>query len=80
MTGEEILGMISAQSSVIYNPKFLHRLLQILYKISIQNAKILIDCINSTEYIYSLIKLMKYCSTPEKLLSAKILQNICLKT
>ena len=80
VTGEEILGMISAQWSVIYNPKFLHRLLQILYKISIQNAKILIDCINSTEYIYSLIKLMKYCSTPEKLLSAKILQNICLKT
>ena len=80
VAGEDILGMISAQWGIIYNPKFLHRLLQILYKISIQNDKILVDCINKGEYIYSLIKLMKYCSTPEKLLSAKILGNICMKT
>ena len=80
VTGEEILKLISAQWGTIYNPKFLNRLLQILYKISIQNIKILIDCVNSSEYIYSLIKLIKYCSTPEKLLSAKILCNICVKT
>ena len=80
VAGEEILGMISAQWGTIYNPKFLHRLLQILYKISIQNTKILIDCVNKAEYIYSLIKLMKYCSTPEKLLSAKIFGNLCIKT
>ena len=72
--------MISAQWSVIYNPKFLNRLLQILYKISLQNIKILVDCIKSSQCIYSLIKLIKYCSTPEKLLSAKILCNICIKT
>ena len=80
VTGEEILKMISAQWSVIYNPKFLNRLLQILYKISMQNIKILVDCIKSSECIYSLIKLIKYCSTPEKLLSAKILCNISIKT
>ena len=79
VTGEELLQIISAQWGSIYNPKFLNKLLQILYKISIQNTKIIIDCLNSSGYIYSLIKLMKYCSTPEKILSAKILGNICLK-
>ena len=80
VTGEELLKIISAQWSTIYNPKFLNRLLQILYKISIQNNKILIDIITLPMYIYSLIKLIKYCSTPEKLLSAKILCNICVKS
>ena len=80
VSGEEIFRIISVQWGTIYSPKFLHRLLQILYKISIQNIKILIDCINSSAYIYSLIKLIKYCATPEKLLSAKILCNICLKS
>ena len=79
VTGEELLQIISAQWGSIYDPKFLNKLLQILYKISIQNTKIIIDCLNSSGYIYSLIKLMKYCSTPEKILSAKILGNICLK-
>ena len=79
VTPEEIFNIISAQWTVIYDPKFLNRLLQILYKISIQNIKILLDCINSADIIYSLIKLIKYCSTPEKLLAAKILNNLCIK-
>ena len=80
ITPEELYNIISTQWTVIYNPKFLNRLLQILYKISIQNIKILLDCINSAEYLYSLIKLIKYCSTPEKLLSVKILSNLCVKS
>ena len=80
ITPDELFNIISNQWTVIYNPKFLNRLLQILYKISIQSANVLIESINSSEYIYSLIKLIKYCSTPEKLLSAKILGNICIKT
>ena len=79
-TGEEILGLITTPWSVIYNPTFLNRLLRVLYKISIQNNNILIKCINSSQYIYSLLKLTKYCSTPEKVLSAKILGNLSLKT
>ena len=80
ITPEELFNIISTQWTVIYNPKFLNRLLQILYKVSIQNIKLLLDCINSAENIYSLIKLIKYCSTPEKLLSVKILTNLCIKS
>ena len=80
ITSDELFNIISSQWSVIYNPKFLNRLLQILYKVSIQNNKVILDCINSSDYIYSLIKLIKYCSTPEKLLSAKILGNLCIKS
>ena len=76
---DELFNIISTQWTVIYDPNFLNRLLQILYKISIQNNQILLDCIDSADYIYSLIKLIKYCSTPQKLLSAKILCNLCIK-
>ena len=79
ITSDELFNIISSQWTVIYNPVFLNRLLQILYKISIQSNQILLDIINSSDCIYSLIKLIKYCATPQKLLSVKILYNLCIK-
>ena len=76
ITSDELFNIISGQWTVIYSPKFLNRLLQILYKISIQNIDIILKCVQSSDYIYSLIKLMKYCSTPEKILSIKIINNL----
>ena len=72
----ELISMINSQWNVIYNPKFLNRLLQILYKISIQEQiptikKLLLN----SEYILNIIQLMKFSSTENKFLLSKILTN-----
>ena len=36
ITSDELFNIISSQWTVIYNPKFLNRLLQIIYKVSIE--------------------------------------------
>ena len=72
----ELISMINSQWIVIYNPKFLNRLLQILYKISIQEQiPIIKKLLLNSDYILNIIQLMKYSSTENKFLLSKILTN-----
>jgi alpha-tubulin suppressor-like RCC1 family protein len=74
----ELMNIINQQSSEIYDPEFLNRLLTILYKCSIQNHsdKIVFAMANPLNFS-SMIKLIRLCSTQNKILIVKILQNIC---
>lgn len=78
ISADELLNIINKQNEEIYDPEFLNRLLSILYKCSCQytSDKILISMANPLNFS-SLIKLMRICSTQNKILIAKILQNTC---
>ena len=80
ISGEELKNMVNSQWEVIYNPEFLNRLLRILYKASIQKCEIIAQSITSSESIYTLIKLMKYCSTENQFLCAKTLMSLSLNS
>ena len=80
ISGEELKNMVNSQWEVIYNPEFLNRLLRILYKASIQKCDIIAQSITSSESIYTLIKLMKYCSTENQFLCAKTLMSLSLNS
>lgn len=72
----ELLAFVYKQNEVIYDPEFLNRLLIILYKCSMQyqNEKILFNIANPLNFCV-LFKLIRICSTPEKILITKILTN-----
>ena len=80
ISGDELKNMVNSQWEVIYNPEFLNRLLRILYKASIQKCEIIAQSITSSESIYTLIKLMKYCSTENQFLCAKTLMSLSLNS
>jgi hypothetical protein len=75
---KDLMNIIIKQNSEIYDSEFLNRLLTILYKCSIQshNDKIAFPMANPLNFS-SLIKLIRLCSTQNKILIVKILQNIC---
>ena len=80
INGEELKNMVNSQWNIIYNPEFLNRLLRILYKASIQKCDIIQQSINSSESLYILIKLMKYCSTENKFFIVKILMSLSINS
>ena len=73
----DLLNLVYTQNETIYDPEFLHRILLVLYKCSIQyqNEKILFNVANPHSFC-TLFKLIRICSTPEKILITKILNNI----
>jgi len=77
ITVNELLTLVFNQNEVIYDPNFLNRLLIVLYKCSTQyqNEKILFNIANPLSFSI-LFKLIRICSTPEKILIAKILFNL----
>ena len=73
-----LLTHIYNQNAAIYDSDFLNRLLSILYKCSAQQSdKILFSIANPLNFS-TLLKLLRICSTPNKILISKILQNICV--
>lgn len=78
ISANNLLQMIVSQNSTIYDSDFLNRLLTILYKCSAQpSEKILFSIANPLNFS-SLLKLLRLCSTQNKILIAKILQNVCV--
>jgi hypothetical protein len=78
ITLNELLKLVNIQNEAVYDPEFLNRLLIILYKCSTQhhNEKILFNIANPLSFCI-LFKLIRVCSTPEKILIVKTLINIC---
>ena len=75
--GTSISKLVFNQNLEIYDPEFLNRLLIILYKCSCNmNEKILFNLVNPFHFS-NLIKLLRICSTENKILIAKILANVC---
>ncbi len=74
----DLLSLVYNQNEVIYDAEFLNRILTVLYKCSTQyqNEKILFNIANPLSFSI-LFKLIRLCSTPEKLLITKIIINIC---
>ena len=73
---DEIREALVSQYKMVYDSSFLKRILTIILKCSIQeNKKIVYNLANSFN-IMQLLKLMRLCSTDNKILVAKIIQSL----